>query len=402
MDTFNDINLVSGKGAFLMSIKHIRESMLPYGQQWIDDEDIEAVIATLRSPYLTTGPNIQQFEEAVASYVGAKYAVAFANGTAALHGACYAGGIREGDEVITTPITFAASSNCARYMGADVVFADIDKNTYNIDPADIANKITSRTKAIIPVDFTGQPCEIDVIMEIAREHQLVVIQDGAHSLGAKYKGAKIGSQADMTMFSFHPVKPVTTAEGGVIVTNSEQYYEMLKLFRSHGITRTPYAEEQGEWYYEMIDLGYNYRMTDLQAALGSSQMKKLDSFMSRRRQLAAIYTDLLKDVPGILTPYQMPDANSGWHLYSIQINQEVTRKSRKQIFEAMRAANIGVHVHYIPVYWFPYYEQLGYVKGLCPIAEQWYAQALTLPLYPKMTNEDVEGVVHRLLTVLLD
>ncbi|HIW34773.1 MAG TPA: UDP-4-amino-4,6-dideoxy-N-acetyl-beta-L-altrosamine transaminase [Candidatus Paenibacillus intestinavium] len=379
-----------------------RETMLPYGQQWIDDEDIEAVITTLRSPYLTTGPNIGQFEEAVATYVGAKYAVAFSNGTAALHGACYAAGITAGDEVITTPITFAASANCARYMGADVVFADIDKDTYNIDPVDVASKITSRTKAIIPVDFTGQPCQIDLIMDIAREHQLVVIQDGAHSLGAEYKGAKIGSQADMTMFSFHPVKPVTTAEGGVIVTNSEQYYEKLKLFRSHGITHTPYAKEQGEWYYEMVDLGYNYRMTDLQAALGSSQMKKLDSFMKRRRQLVAIYTELLKDVPGIQVPSQLADTNSGWHLYSIQINQEVTKKSRKQIFEAMRAANIGVHVHYIPVYWFPYYEQLGYERGLCPIAEQWYAQALTLPLYPKMTDEDVQDVVHRLRMALLD
>lgn len=379
-----------------------RQQFLPYGQQWISEEDIEAVIATLRSPYLTTGPTIQQFEDTVAAYVGAKYAVAFANGTAALHGACYAAGITEGDEVITTPITFAASSNCARYMGADVVFADIDKNTYNIDPIDVANKITSRTKAIIPVDFTGQPCDINAIMNIAREHQLVVIQDGAHSLGAEYKGEKIGSQADMTMFSFHPVKPVTTAEGGVIVTNSKEYYEKLKLFRGHGITRTPYAEGQGEWYYEMVDLGYNYRMTDLQAALGISQMKKLDLFMKRRRQLAAIYTELLKDVPGVQTPFQLADTNSGWHLYSIQINREVTRKSRKRIFEEMRAANIGVHVHYIPVYWFPYYEQLGYEKGICPVAEDWYEQALTLPLYPKMTDEDVKDVVNILSTVLLD
>lgn len=379
-----------------------RAEMLPYGQQWVDDEDIEAVIATLRSPYLTTGPTIGQFEATVASYVGAKYAVAFANGTAALHGACYAAGITAGDEVITTPITFAASANCAKYMGADVVFADIDKNTYNIDPVDVAKKITNRTKAIIPVDFTGQPCEIDAIMDIAREHQLVVIQDGAHSLGAEYKGTKIGSQADMTMFSFHPVKPVTTAEGGVIVTNSEQYYEKLKLFRSHGITQTPYAAEQGEWYYEMVDLGYNYRMTDLQAALGISQMNKLDSFMQRRRQLATMYTELLKDVAGVRTPFQLADTSSGWHLYSVQIDAAMIGKSRKQIFEAMRAANIGVHVHYIPVYWFTYYEQLGYKKGLCPVAEQWYAQALTLPLYPKMTNEDVQDVVHSLRKVLLD
>ncbi|MHA6481252.1 UDP-4-amino-4,6-dideoxy-N-acetyl-beta-L-altrosamine transaminase [Paenibacillus sp. strain BS8-2] len=383
-----------------MSDGQIRATMLPYGQQWIEDDDIEAVIETLKSPFLTTGPKINEFEQAVASYVGAKYAVAFANGTAALHGACYAAGIAEGDEVITSAITFAASANCARYVGADVVFADIDSRTYNIDPADVASKVTSRTKAIIPVDFTGQPCDIDAIMELAHLHGLVVIQDGAHSLGAKYKGRMIGAKADMTMFSFHPVKPVTTAEGGVIVTDNEDYYEKLKLFRTHGISTTPYAKEQGAWYYEMVDLGYNYRMTDLQAALGVSQMKKLRSFMERRRELAALYTELLKDVPGVIIPHQLEDTESGWHLYSIQIDATVVSKNRREIFEEMRAANIGVHVHYIPVYWFPYYERLGYRKGLCPVAEQWYGQALTLPLYPKMQDEDVRDVVTQLRRVL--
>ena len=377
-----------------------RDSFLPYGQQWINEEDIQAVVDILKSPYLTTGPNIAQFEKSVADYVGAKYAVAFANGTAALHGACFAAGIREDDEVITTPITFAASANCVRYMGGTVVFADIDSKTYNIDPTEIERRITKKTKAIIPVDFTGQPAEMDIIMEIANKYNLIVIEDGAHSLGADYKGHKVGTQAHMTMFSFHPVKPVTTAEGGVITTNSDEYYEKLKLFRSHGIGTTPYSLEQGEWYYEMVGLGYNYRMTDLQAALGISQMKKIDSFIKRRREIAALYEELLKDIPGVITPLQFRNTDSGWHLYSIQLDTEVLTKSRKRVFEEMRARNIGVHVHYIPVYWHPYYKNLGYERGICPIAEKWYERALTLPIFPKMTNEDVADVVKVLQEVI--
>ncbi|HWI50023.1 MAG TPA: UDP-4-amino-4,6-dideoxy-N-acetyl-beta-L-altrosamine transaminase [Rummeliibacillus sp.] len=371
-----------------------RKEFLPYGQQWIDEDDINAVMETLKSPLLTTGPKIQEFEQAIANYVGAKYAVAFSNGTAALHGACYAAGIGEGDEVITTPITFASSANCARFMGATIVFADIDEHTYNINPAEIEKKITDQTKAIIPVDFTGQPVDIDVIMDIAKKHNCVVIEDGAHSLGAEYKGAKVGTKADMTMFSFHPVKPVTTGEGGIIVTNNKEYYDKLMLFRGHGITHTPYSEEQGGWYYEMVDLGYNYRMTDIQAALGISQMKKIDRFISRRREIAAKYTELLNDIPYIHAPEQLEQTESGWHLYSVQLDTEKIGKSRKQIFEEMRDENIGVHVHYIPVYWHPYYQQLGYEKGLCPVAEKWYENALTLPLFPKMSNEDVEEVIN--------
>ncbi|ALF08746.1 UDP-4-amino-4,6-dideoxy-N-acetyl-beta-L-altrosamine transaminase [Parageobacillus thermoglucosidasius] len=371
-----------------------RESFLSYGQQWIMDEDIEAVVTVLKSPFLTQGPKIHEFERKVADYVGAKYAVAFSNGTAALHGACFAAGIGEGDEVITTPITFAATSNAVLYCGGKPVFADIDDRTYNIDPKEIRKHITPNTKAIIPVDFTGQPADMDAIMEIANEHGLVVIEDGAHSLGAEYKGRKVGMLAHMTMFSFHPVKPVTTAEGGVIVTDSEEYYEKLKRFRSHGIIKHNLSRDEGPWYYEMVDLGYNYRMTDLQAALGISQMDKLDCFIERRREIANMYNEAFKTMDSVIVPMQLERTQSGWHLYVLQLKLDKLKRSRREIFESLRAENIGVHVHYIPVYWHPYYQKLGYRKGICPKAEQWYEQALTLPIFPKMTDEDVNDVIE--------
>ncbi|KAA0966778.1 UDP-4-amino-4,6-dideoxy-N-acetyl-beta-L-altrosamine transaminase [Sporosarcina sp. ANT_H38] len=373
-----------------------RTSFISYGKQQIDEDDIAAVVETLRSPFLTQGPKVEEFEQVVANYVGAKYAVAFSNGTTALHGACYAAGIGDGDEVITTPITFAATSNAVLYCGGTPIFADIDERTYNIDPLEIEKKITSKTKAIMPVDFTGQPVDIDTIMNIAEVHNLVVIQDGAHSLGADYKRRKVGSQAHMTMFSFHPVKPITTGEGGIITTNSEEYFEKLKLFRSHGISKTPYAEEQGDWYYEMTELGYNYRMNDIQAALGLSQMRKIDGFIQRRREIAALYNEKLAEVPGIILPKQLAGNDSGWHLYMIQLNSEELMKSRKDVFDEMRALNIGVHVHYIPVYWHPYYQGLGYDRGLCPRAEKWYEQAMTLPVFAGMTDKDVLFIVRAL------
>jgi UDP-4-amino-4,6-dideoxy-N-acetyl-beta-L-altrosamine transaminase len=371
-----------------------RESFLSYGQQWITDGDIEAVIAVLKSPFLTQGPKIEEFERKVADYVGAKYAVAFSNGTAALHGACFAAGIGEGDEVVTTPITFAATSNAVLYCGGKPVFADIDERTYNIDPKEISKHITPKTKAIIPVDFTGQPADMDVIMEIAEEYGLVVIEDGAHSLGAEYKGRKVGMLANMTMFSFHPVKPVTTAEGGVIVTDSEEYYEKLKRFRSHGIIKHNLSRDEGPWYYEMVDLGYNYRMTDLQAALGISQMNKLDHFIERRREIANMYNEAFKTMDSVILPMQLEGTQSGWHLYVLQLKLDKLKRSRREIFESLRAENIGVHVHYIPVYWHPYYQKLGYRKEICPKAEQWYEQALTLPIFPRMSDEDVRDVIE--------
>ncbi|WP_341322420.1 UDP-4-amino-4,6-dideoxy-N-acetyl-beta-L-altrosamine transaminase [Solibacillus sp. FSL H8-0523] len=371
---------------------------ISYGRQSIDGEDIQAVVDTLRSPYLTQGPKVAEFEQAVADYVGVKYAVSFCNGTAALHGACSAAGIGEGDEVITSPITFAASANCVRYVGGTVVFADIDATTYNIDPTEIRKNITAKTKAIIPVDFTGQPVDIDEIMTIAKEHNLVVIEDGAHSLGATYKGRKVGTTADMTMFSFHPVKPVTTAEGGIIVTDNEEYYKKMLQFRSHGIEQVPYSPEKGGWYYEMTDLGYNYRMTDLQAALGVSQLKKLDTFIAKRQELAEHYNQALVNVEGIKIPQQLANTKSGWHLYMIQLEHA----NRKEVFNAMRAANIGVHVHYIPVYWHPYYRDLGYERGLCPVAEAWYEKALTLPLHPGITQENMNFIIEKLETTIHD
>ncbi|MDF2814431.1 MAG: spsC [Paenibacillus sp.] len=374
----------------------VRNTMITYGQQWIDDQDIASVVEVLKSRELTQGPRIPEFEKAVAKEAGTRYAVAFSSGTAALHGAAFAAGIGPGDEVITTPITFAASSNCVLYQGGTPVFADILPDTYNIDPEDIERRITPRTKAIIPVDYTGQPADLDAIRQIADKHGLIIIEDAAHSLGATYKGRKVGTLADMTMFSFHPLKHVTTAEGGVIVTDNEDYFKKLVLFRSHGITKDPdllHADE-GPWYYEMHELGYHYRMTDLHAALGLSQMSKLDTFVQRRREIASIYNEAFANLPGIIRPYQKPETNSSWHLYMIQLELDHFSEGRRAWFEAMRAENIGVHVHYIPVYKLPYYKQLGYAAGICPVAESYYESAITLPLFPKMTNRDVEDVIQ--------
>lgn len=372
----------------------VRDTFLAYGSQWLDDKDVEAVVETLKSSFITQGPMIEQFEQKVANYVGAKYAVAFMNGTAALHAAYYAAGIRQDDEIITTPITFVATANAALYLGAKPVFSDIDEKTYNLDPEEIESKITNETKAIVSVDFTGQPADYDAFREIADRHGLVYISDGAHSLGAEYKGKPVGTQADMTMFSFHPVKPITTGEGGIIVTNNPTYAEKLRLFRSHGITRDGMQKDDGPWYYEMVDLGMNYRMTDIQAALGVSQIDKLATFMKRRREIAREYTKAFQGLQGITPPFQLENTKSGWHLYMLKWNLNEFRVGRKEIFEALRAENIGVHVHYIPVHTQPYYQQLGYKKNICPIAEKWYEQVITLPVFPKMTDEDVMSVIR--------
>ena len=393
---------------------------IPYGRQSIDDADIEAVVKVLKSDYLTTGPAVAAFEKKVADYVGAKYAVAVSNGTAALHVACLAAGIGEGDEVITTPITFAASANCVLYCGGTPVFADIDPDTYNISPEELESKITPQTKAIIPVHYTGQPCDMDAILEIARKHDLLVIEDGAHALGASYKGKKIGSIADMTCVSFHPVKPVTTGEGGMIVTDNEELYRRLVLYRSHGITRDKdmmqQYEEQlqqssdpalqeaadmlrgdvidpGGWYYQQLELGYNYRITDISCALGASQMDKLDHFLERRRQIAKKYDEAFADIPQIKTPWQQEGCQSGWHLYMIQTME----RSRREVFDGLRQAGIGVNVHYIPVYRHPYYQRNGYAGVHCLNAEAFYERAISLPIFPGLTGQQQDYVIEHVI-----
>jgi UDP-4-amino-4,6-dideoxy-N-acetyl-beta-L-altrosamine transaminase len=380
----------------------VRERYLPYGKQSIDEEDIQAVINVLKSDFITTGPIISQFEEQVAAYVGTKYAVAFSSGTAALHGACFAAEISDGDEVITTPMTFAASANSVLYQGGLPVFADIKSDTYNIDPRSVRDKITSKTKAIIPVHFTGQPVELDEIVKIAQEFNLIIIEDAAHALGAMYKNKKIGSISDMTMFSFHPVKHITTGEGGIITTNDEEYYQKLLQFRTHGITRDPnkLVENQGPWYYEMQFLGFNYRMTDIQAALGLSQLQKLDSFISKRKQYAAIYQEELKELPEIILPKQLNDVDSSWHLYIIRLNLMLLKADRKEIFQALQKENIGVNVHYIPVHTQPFYKQLGYKSGICPESERLYEEIITLPLFSGMTEEDALDVIQAVKKVI--
>lgn len=381
----------------------VRNNFLAYGKQNINEEDIQSVINVLKGDYLTTGPNVNEFEDSVKQYVGVNYAVAISNGTAALHAACFAAGIKEGDEVIVSSITFAASANAVLYCGGTPVFADINPKTYNIDIEDIRNKISERTKAIIAVDFTGQSVDIDAIVALAKKHNLIVIEDGAHSLGSEYKGEKVGVKADMTTFSFHPVKPITTAEGGMVVTNNRDLYEKIMLFRSHGITRDPeiMKENDGPWYNEQQILGYNYRMTDLQCALGVSQMKRLDSFIQRRREIVNKYYDELSEIDSIILPYEEDFSNSGWHLFVIQIRPEKLSVSRKEIFEALIGENIGVNVHYLPVYLHYYYQKLGYQKGLCPKSEELYKNIITLPLHPSMTNSDVENVITALKKVLV-
>lgn len=369
--------------------------MIPYGHQTIDEADIQAVERVLRSDYLTTGPAVGAFEEKVAGYAGAKYAAAVSNGTAALHTACLAAGIGPGDEVITSPITFAASANCVLYCGGRPVFADIDPATYNLSPEEIEKKITPRTKAVIPVHFAGRPCEMDAIGEIAKKHGLTVIEDGAHALGAAYHGRRIGTFSDMTIFSFHPVKPITTGEGGMVVTDDEKLYQRLKLFRSHGITREGWemegsAPEQGEgWYYQQVALGFNYRMTDLQAALGASQMDKLDGFLQKRREIAARYSRAFAEVPGIGIPEWPKEMESGWHLYVIRIQE----KERAEVYRRLQEAGIGANVHYIPVYRHPYYQRHGYGEVCCPRAEELYRQIISLPIYPGLTGEEQQQVI---------
>ncbi len=374
----------------------VRATAIGYGRQYIDEEDIAAVVEALKSPEITCGPRIAQLEQMLCQVTGAKYAVAVSNGTAALHVAAMAAGIGEGDEVIVSPITFAASANCVLYCGGKPVFADINPETYNIDPASIRKLITSKTKAIVAVDFTGQAVELDEIRAICKEHQLVLIEDAAHAIGTVYKGQPVGSVADMTTFSFHPVKTVTSGEGGAITTNDEELYRKLLLYRAHGITRN--REEMvhptdARWYYEQVELGYNYRITDIQAALLMSQLKKLPAFSARRKEIVAKYNEAFAEIPEIVVQKEIEGSDTTRHLYILRLNPELLSCDRRQFFDAMVAENICPQVHYQPVYWLPYYEKLGYEKGICPNAEKLYNEMMSIPLYYSLTNEDVEDVI---------
>lgn len=375
--------------------KPIRDTRLAYGKQSIDEQDIQAVVDVLKGDYLTVGPTVEAFETALCEVTGAKYAVAISNGTSALHAACYAAGVTEGDEVITTPITFAASANSVLYCGGTPVFADINPKTYNIDPVSIEEKITEKTKAIIAVDFTGQAVEIDAIKAICEKHDLIFIEDAAHSIGTKYKGEHVGSLADFTCFSFHPVKTITTGEGGAILTNDRDYYNKMMLFRSHGITRDEelLTRQPFNGYNEQIELGYNYRMTDIQAALGISQLRKLAIFSKRRSEIVEMYNHAFSKIPEITIQEEISESDTTRHLYIVRIKSEKLSAGRNEIYKALEAENIGLQVHYVPVYSHPYYKGLGYKTGLCPNAEALFEEIFTIPLYFSLTDEDVASVI---------
>jgi UDP-4-amino-4,6-dideoxy-N-acetyl-beta-L-altrosamine transaminase len=366
--------------------------MIPYGLQWIDEEDKEEVMKVLSSDWLTTGPKVGEFEDALCKYMGCKHSVAVNSGTSALDIAVGALDIPEGSEVITTPFTFAATSNSLLYNRLNPVFVDIQKDTRNIDPEDIRRKITPKTKAIVYVDYAGHPCDIKKIKEIAEEFNLYLIEDACHALGASYCGKKIGNFADLTVFSFHPVKPITTGEGGAVVTNNSELAERARLLHSHGIDKNAterYGPDAG-WAYDMKMLGRNYRMTDIQAALGTSQLKKLDMFIEKRREIAEFYNELFRDCEFVETPVTKDDVKHGWHIYTILLKDV----NRDKVFLYLRKSGIGVNVHYIPIYHFSYYQKhFNINENYFPITEDIFKRIITLPIYPKMNDEDVELVV---------
>ena len=371
----------------------IISKFLPYGKQTIDNDDIEEVVKTLKSSLITQGPKIEEFESAIAKYCGAKYAVAFNSGTSALHGAYFALDLKKGDEVITSPNTFVASSNAGLYLGANVKFCDVEKETGNIDVSKI--ETSENTKLITPVHYSGNPVDLKEISEI---DNVKIIEDGAHALGASYNGKKIGclTYSEMVMFSFHPVKHITTGEGGIILTNDEKYYERLQLFRSHGITKNNLVNEShGDWYYEMQELGFNYRITDIQCALGVSQLKKLDFFVKSRRNIAKTYDEIFEDNPYFDVTIEKENRKSAYHLYPILLKDEFV-KHKKEIFSKLRANGLGVQVHYIPVYKQPYYQNLGFKMDLCPVCEEFYSKEISIPMYPTLTDEDI-GFVKEIL-----
>lgn len=368
---------------------------IPYGRQWIDEDDIAAVADVLRSDFLTTGPAVPAFESALTEITGARHAVAVSSGTAALHAMYFAAGVDPGDEVITSPLTFAATANAALYLGATVRFADVDPNTGNIDPAAVAAQVTDRTRAIVAIDFGGQPADYDALRSAIGSRAIALLADAAHSLGATDGGRTVGTLADASALSFHPVKPITTAEGGAVLTNDRQLAGRAARFRTHGITRDPaemQTAEEDAWCYEQHDLGFNYRLTDVQAALGRSQLRHLESFIARRREIAARYDAAFADVEGIQTPSVRVGVEPGWHLYVVLVRNAGRRRA---LFNRLRADGLGVQVHYVPVYWHPYYRSLGFKPGLCPVSEDRYSRAVSLPIFPRLSDDEVDSVIER-------
>lgn len=376
--------------------------MIPYGKQTVDDDDIRAVIEVLKSDWLTTGPKIPEFEHKFAEAVQTKEAVAVSNGTAALHTAMYALGITTGDEVIVPTMTFAATANCVVFQGAKPVFADVDSDTLLIDPEKIEELITPHTKAIIAVDYAGQPCDYDRLWEIAQKHNLTVVDDACHSLGGSYKNRPVGSLARLNVFSFHPVKHITTGEGGMVSTDSRELAKRMRIFRSHGInTDFREREERGSWFYEMIDLGFNYRLTDIQCALGISQLKHLPEWVSRRQQIAKKYDTAFADMPEISPLGKRQEVRHAYHLYVIRINPGKFNTDRATIFKALRTEGIGANVHYIPVHLHPYYQKkLGTRRGMCPVAEKAYEEIISIPIFPKMNDKEVDIVINTIRKIV--
>jgi len=374
----------------------VRKTLLPYGHQSIDEADIQAVVEILRSDWLTTGPRVAEFEEAFATRTGARHAVSFSSGTAALHAAAFTAGLKAGDEAITSPLTFVATANCVLYQGAVPIFADVSPDTLNLDPEKAAARITCRTRAILPVDYAGHPADLDPVLELAERHGLVVIEDASNALGAEYKGRQVGSLSHMTVFSFHPVKHITTGEGGMVTTDNAKFAETLRRFRNHGISSDARQRQSaGQWHYEMVSLGFNYRLTDIACALGSQQLKKLEANLSQRRKIAERYTAAFREIPKLVLPAVRQNANPAWHLFPIRLDGVKLKAERAQVFRALRAENIGVNVHYIPVHRHPYYsERFGYRGGEYPVAEDAYERLISLPMFHGMSDQDVEDVIR--------